>query len=140
MLKVTVICVGKLKEKYLTDACSEYAKRLSGYVSLQITEVFDDDALINKIKQKDFVIALDVCGRQMTSEEFSDFIEKSMFTHSSFAFIIGGSDGFSAKVLQRADYRLSFSKMTFPHQLMRVIFLEQLYRAFKIMKGEVYHK
>ncbi len=159
-MKITVISVGKIKEKYLKNAIAEYSKRLSGYCSMSFIELADEkapenislaqqekikeiegDKILNKIKDKQYVFVLDLKGRQLTSEEFSSEINKlAVYGKSDIAFIIGGSLGLSNQVLKRADFSISFSKMTFPHQLMKVILLEQIYRAFKIQKGEPYHK
>lgn len=158
-MKITIACVGKIKEKYFTDAVNEYAKRLSRYVTLKIEEVPDEkapenmseaqmlqvkevegDRLLKAIKDS-YVIALAIDGKKFTSEGLADFISDTMVKGvSHITFVIGGSLGLSDKVLKRADYKLSFSDMTFPHQLMRVILLEQIYRANRIMKNEPYHK
>lgn len=158
-MKISILCVGKIKEKYFSDCINEYAKRLSGYVKLEITEVNDEkcperlskaeeervkktegERILGRIKDG-FVVALAIDGRQMKSEEFSEFISEKMNRGiSHIYFIIGGSLGLSEEVLNRADFKLSFSKMTFPHQLMRVVLLEQIYRAERIMKNEPYHK
>lgn len=159
-MKIDIICVGKLKEKYLTGAVSEYTKRLSKYCNIQIKEVPDEkapegasDAQQIQIKQKEgqgilkhiksdtYVIALAIEGKQYRSEEFADKIEKlGVGGQSHIAFVIGGSLGLSDEVMQRANEEISFSKMTFPHQLMRVVLLEQVYRGFRIIRGEPYHK
>lgn len=158
-MKITIACVGKIKEKYFTDAINEYSKRLSRYVTLNICEVADEKApesmsqaqaeqvketegeRILKVIKDSFVVALAIDGKKMTSEGFADFISDSMVRGvSHITFVIGGSLGLSDKVIKRADYKLSFSDMTFPHQLMRVILLEQIYRANRIMKNEPYHK
>lgn len=159
-MKIKLICVGKVKEKFYVDAIKEYSKRLGAYTSLEIIEVPDEktpdkaseainlqikekegNAILSKVKQNDFVMLLDVKGKMYSSEELSELIENYMIDgKSEFVFIIGGSLGVSQQVKQRANTLISFSKMTFPHQLMRVIFLEQLYRSFKIMKNEPYHK
>lgn len=158
-MKITVACVGKIKEKYFTDAINEYSKRLSRYVKLNIAEVTDEKApesmseaqaeqvkeiegeRLLKVIDDSFVVALAINGKKMTSEAFSDFISNNMVKGiSHITFVIGGSLGLSDKVLERADYKLSFSDMTFPHQLMRVVLLEQIYRAYRIMKNEPYHK
>ncbi|MBQ7583384.1 MAG: 23S rRNA (pseudouridine(1915)-N(3))-methyltransferase RlmH [Lachnospiraceae bacterium] len=148
MLHVTLIACGRLKEKYLKDAVAEYEKRLKGYTVLEIKELPDGpdpqaEALrIRQALPEDaFIVTLEIEGRELSSEEFSKSIEKLMTDGvSHICFITGGSDGIDPSVTDKADMHLSFSRMTFPHQLMRVIFLEQLYRAFKIMKGEPYHK
>lgn len=158
-MKITVACVGKIKEKYFTDAINEYSKRLSRYVKLNIAEVTDEKApesmseaqaeqvkeiegeRLLKVIDDSFVVALAINGKKMTSEAFSDFISNNMVKGiSHITFVIGGSLGLSDKVLERADYKLSFSDMTFPHQLMRIVLLEQIYRAYRIMKNEPYHK
>ncbi len=158
-MKITVACVGKIKEKYFTDAINEYSKRLSRYVTLEICQVADEKApenmseaqviqvretegerLLKAIKDS-FVVALAIDGKKMTSEGFADFISDNMVKGvSHITFVIGGSLGLSDKVLKRADFKLSFSDMTFPHQLMRVVLLEQIYRGYRIMKNEPYHK
>lgn len=159
-MKITLITVGKIKEKYFTDAIAEYAKRLSRYCKLEIVEVADEktpdgasEGLENQIKEKEgerilsripenaCVIALAIDGKQLSSEELAAQMEKwNVSGISHLVFIIGGSLGLAPKVLARADYRLSFSKMTFPHQLMRVVLLEQIYRSFRIRNHEPYHK
>ena len=158
-MKITIACVGKIKEKYFTDAINEYAKRLSRYVTLDIAEVPDEKApenmspaqmeqvkeiegeRLNKVIKDGYVVALAINGKKMTSEGFADFISDTMVKGAShITFVIGGSLGLSDKILKRADFKLSFSDMTFPHQLMRVVLLEQIYRANRIMKNEHYHK
>jgi len=159
-MNINIICIGKLKEKYLKDAVSEYSKRLSRFCKLKITELpeallsenytdgekevaltKEGESIIAALKGADCVITLCVEGGQKTSEEFSDYISKNMISgKSNFAFIIGGSVGLSEEVKKLSHLRLSFSKMTFPHQLMRVILLEQIYRGFKILSNEKYHK
>ncbi len=159
-MKITLITVGKIKEKYLKDAIAEYSKRLSRYCKLEIVEVADEktpdnasdtveDAIRDKegeriqkyIKEDAYVITLEIGGKMLTSEELSEKIEKlGVQGTSHIIFIIGGSIGLGKEVLKRSDYALSFSKMTFPHQLMRVILLEQIYRSYRIMNNEPYHK
>lgn len=158
-MKITLACVGKIKEKYFTDAINEYAKRLSRYVTLNIAEVPDEKApenmsvaqmeqvkeiegqRLNKVIKDGYIVALAINGKKMTSEGFADFISDTMVKGAShITFVIGGSLGLSEEILKRADYKLSFSDMTFPHQLMRVVLLEQIYRANRIMKNEPYHK
>lgn len=159
-MKITVITVGKIKEKYFTDAIAEYVKRLSRYCKLDIVEVADEktpdgasEALENQIKEKEgerilskipdgaYVVALAIEGKQLDSEELADKMEKwNVNGISHLVFVIGGSLGLTPKVLNRADFKLSFSKMTFPHQLMRVVLLEQIYRSFRIRNNEPYHK
>ena len=159
-MKIKIICVGKLKEKYLVEGVKEYTKRISGYTDIEIIEVADERIpdkaslaeevmikakegrkILDKVKQDDYVILLDVASKELDSVAFSKHIEKCMIDgKSTIDFIIGGSLGHGQEVLDRANFKLSFSPMTFPHQLMRLILLEQVYRAFKIMKGETYHK
>lgn len=159
-MKITLITVGKIKEKYLKDAIAEYSKRLSRYCKLEIVEVADEktpdnasdtveDAIRDKegerilkyIKEDAYVIALEIAGKMLTSEEMAEKIEKlGVQGTSHIIFIIGGSIGLGREILKRSDYALSFSKMTFPHQLMRVILLEQIYRSYRIMNHEPYHK
>lgn len=159
-MNITLICVGKIKEGYIKDAISEYSKRLSKYCSIKIIEVEDEkapeklsllDECMTKKKEGDrirrylkegaYTVALAIEGKMQTSEEFADFInELAINGKSDITFVIGGSIGLAPDVLDIVDYKLSFSKMTFPHQLMRVILLEQIYRGFRIIKGEPYHK
>lgn len=150
---IKILCVGKIKEKFFKDAISEYSKRLSKYTNLQIIEVDDinsdnintildkeKDLIIKHISSKDYVITLEIEGKQLNSLEFSKKIEELQIYNSSIVFIIGGSYGLHQQIKDRADYKLSFSKLTFPHQLFRIILLEQIYRAYKIIKNESYHK
>ena len=150
---IKIICVGKIKEKYLKDAISEYQKRLSKYTKLEIIELNDisnlnrNDILekeginiLNNIKDKDYVITLDINGIKMNSVKFADTLAKTLIINSNIVFIIGGSYGLSNSVSARSNLKLSFSDLTFPHQLFRVILLEQIYRAFKINNNEEYHK
>lgn len=151
-MKITVLCVGKIKEAYFRDAIAEYKKRLSAYCDIAITEVPDDAdsaaavqnegrRILEKLPEKAFVTALAIEGKKLDSVGLSQKLDDLMTGgNSHFVFIIGGSSGLSDEVLKRADFKLSFSDMTFPHQLMRVILLEQIYRAFKIMRNEPYHK
>lgn len=159
-MKITLITVGKIKEKYWNMAIDEYSKRLSSYCKLNIISVPDEKTkegagenenklvkecegkkIIACIPEKSYVIAMAIEGKMLDSVEFSKKIENIALSGiSNITFIIGGSLGLSHEVLSKADYKLSFSCMTFPHQMMRVIFLEQLYRAFKISSNEPYHK
>lgn len=159
-MKITILCVGKIKEKFYRDAIAEYQKRLSRYCKLEIIEVADEktpesasESVEKQIKEKEgermekylrdgaFICALAIDGRQLDSVELSKKIETlGTGGTSHIIFLIGGSLGMSDALLKRADLKLSFSKMTFPHQLMRVILLEQVYRAYRIMNGEPYHK
>ena len=159
-MKITILTVGKIKEKYLKDAISEYSKRLSKYCKLEIIEVADEktvenasevveegirnkegERLLKYIKDDAFVITLEINGKLLTSEELSDKINKLGISGTShIIFVIGGSIGLGKEVLKRSNFALSFSKMTFPHQLMRVILLEQVYRSYRIINNEPYHK
>ena len=159
-MKITVITVGKIKEKYLRDEIAEYAKRLSRYCKLEIVEVADEktpdqasetveeqirdkegERILKYIRDDMYVITLEIGGKMLSSEELADKINMlGIRGQSSVAFVIGGSIGLGREVLKRSDYALSFSKMTFPHQLMRVILLEQVYRSYRIINGEPYHK
>lgn len=149
---IRIVCVGKIKEQYLKDAISEYTKRLSKYTKLEIIELPDYDGdkisilkkegelILKNIKEKSYVITLEIDGLEITSEEFSKKIDNILITNPDITFIIGGSYGLSDEVKALSNYKLSFSKMTFPHQLFRVILLEQIYRSFKILNNETYHK
>jgi 23S rRNA (pseudouridine1915-N3)-methyltransferase len=158
-MKITIIAVGKIKEKYLVEGIKEYSKRLSKYTKLEIIEVPDEHAPENlskkeldMIKDKEgekiesrikdsYVIALEIKGIMFTSEELANKIEDiKTYNSSHITFIIGGSLGLSNSVLRKADLKMSFSEMTFPHQLMRLILLEQIYRSFRINNNEPYHK
>ena len=159
-MKITILCVGKVKEKFYREAIQEFEKRLSRYCSLSIIEVADEKTPENaspieeeKIKQKEaermekylkqgaYTVALAIDGKMLDSVELANKIDKLGITGTShIIFIIGGSLGIADSILSRADYKLSFSKMTFPHQLMRVIFLEQIYRSYRIINREPYHK
>ncbi len=160
MIEINIVCVGKIKEKYWNEAISEYSKRLSRYCKLSIIEVADEktpdnapEAIENQIKQKEgerilskipdnaHVIALAINGKKYTSEALSAHInDLAVSGKSKISFVIGGSLGLHEDVLKRANEKLSFSDMTFPHQMMRVVLLEQIYRSYKILSGEPYHK
>lgn len=150
---IKVVCVGKVKERFFVDAIKEYEKRLSKYTKIQIIEVSDEnnysvDICIKKeaeyiqkyIDDKDFVITLEINGNQLSSEELSKKIDITLQQNSNLVFVIGGSYGLADVIKDRSNYALSFSKMTFPHQLFRIILLEQIYRSFKIINNESYHK
>lgn len=150
---IKIICVGKIKEKYLKDAIEEYKKRLTKYTNIDIIELqdesFDDiekskniegKKILEHISQKDFIITMEIEGKQVTSEQFAEKIDNIFIENSTIDFIIGGSYGLSDTVKNKSNYKLSFSKMTFPHQLFRVILLEQIYRTYKINNHEKYHK
>ena len=141
MLTVNILCVGTLKEAFLRDAVKEYSKRISGYARLNVKETKNDRELIPNLSKKGFKIALCVEGKQLSSEELASKIESVASSGiSDVTFVIGDSDGMGEDVKAECDLRLSFSKMTFPHQLMRVILLEQIYRAFTIINNGKYHK
>lgn len=159
-LKITILTVGKIKEKYLKDAVAEYTKRLSRYCRLEIIEVIDEKtpdnasaAVEEMIRQKEaerlmkyirddaFVITLEINGNMLDSVSFAHKIEQLAINGKShLIFVIGGSIGLGSEILKRSDFALSFSSMTFPHQLMRVILLEQIYRGYRIIEGAPYHK
>jgi 23S rRNA (pseudouridine1915-N3)-methyltransferase len=136
---IKLICVDKVKEKYLEDGIKEYLKRINKYIKFEIIET-KDERIINFIKEKDFVVCLDILGNEIDSVKFSSFLENQLIINSNIVFVIGGSNGIEEEVLKRSNYNLSFSKMTFPNQLFRLVFLEQLYRCFKIINNETYHK
>lgn len=149
-MNIRILCVGKLKESYWSDAVAEYKKRLSAYCSLSIEEVKESpredlaeegEALLRRIRPEDFVILLEVAGKALDSEGLAAMMGRlGLEGKSQLVFVIGGSAGLSSQVKDRGDFALSFSAMTFPHQMMRVILLEQIYRGFKILRGEKYHK
>ncbi len=159
-VNILIITVGKLKEKYLKQGIDEFVKRMSSYAKLDMIEVADEKApeelslaemdqvkqkegerILNKIPQDTYVIALAIDGRMKSSEELAEDLDKlATYGKSKIAFVIGGSLGLSDEVLKRANEKLSFSRMTFPHQLMRLILVEQIYRAYRINRGEPYHK
>lgn len=159
-MNIQIVCIGKLKEKYWTEAVAEYSKRLSRFCTLEIVELKESRlpdkasqaeeeavkleegrSILKTIKDGTFVITLEILGKQLDSPQLAAKLESlSLEGKSNIAFVIGGSLGLSEEVSKRADFKLSFSKMTFPHQMMRVILLEQIYRAFKINRNETYHK
>ena len=159
-MKITIVTVGKIKEKYLKDAIAEYSKRLSKYCKLEIVEVADEktpdnasevvenlirakegERILKIIKDDAYVITLEINGKMLSSEELAEKIDTlGVKGTSHIMFVIGGSIGLGSEVLKRSNYALSFSKMTFPHQLMRVILLEQVYRSYRIINREPYHK
>lgn len=159
MLNIRIICVGKFKEKYWEAASAEYMKRLGAYCSISVTEVREEKlpahasradeenvilkegrSILDRIGAGDYLIALDIGGKELSSEELAAKISGISFTNSTIDFVIGGSLGLSGEVKSRASMRLSFGKITLPHQLARIVLLEQIYRAFKINAGETYHK
>ena len=149
---IKIICVGNIKEKYLEDAIKEYSKRISKYTKLEIIEVNDlsnlEDKCLKKeaeliekhLDQKDYIITLDIEGKEISSVDLSNKINEINISYPNIVFIIGGSLGLDNSIKEKANYSLSFSKMTFPHQLFRVILLEQIYTSFKILNNETYHK
>jgi len=159
-MQIRIVAVGKLKESYLTDGVAEYVKRLTPYVKLSVAEVAEEKApdglsdaearqakeregerILAQLRDDDHVIALAIDGEMWTSEQLAGHIERlATYGHSRITFVIGGSLGLSDAVLRRADRKLSFGRLTFPHQLIRLVLVEQIYRAFKIIRGEPYHK
>jgi len=150
---IKIITVGSLKEQYLKEAINEYLKRLNKYTNIEIVEVKDEglvekekalkleqEKILKYIQDKDYIITLEIEGKEMDSVEFANKIEKIQQEYSNITFIIGGSYGLSNILKEKANYHLSFSKLTFPHQLFRVLLLEQLYRSYKINNNESYHK
>ena len=150
---IRIICIGKIKEEFFKEAILEYKKRLSKYTLVEIIELEDekiDDSKIaisreaekikKVLKDKEYIITLEIEGNQLSSVEFSKKLEKTFIENSNITFIIGGSHGLSEEIKSKSNFKLSFSKMTFPHQMFRVILLEQIYRSFKISNNERYHK
>lgn len=150
---IKIIGVGSIKEQYLKDAINEYIKRIKKYTSIEIIEVKDEglaekekvlsleeEKILKHIQQKDYVITLEIEGKELDSLEFATKLDKIQQEHSNITFIIGGSYGLSNNIKDKADFHMSFSKMTFPHQLFRVLLLEQIYRSYKINNNESYHK
>lgn len=156
-MNIKIIAVGKIKEKYLKDAISEYVKRLSSFCSLSVIEVpaediFDEslaekykdieaDKILSYIKRDSFVITLEICGKSLSSEEFASKIKDISYSGvNEIVFIIGGANGLHKKVSDISSFKLSFSKLTFTHQMVRLLLLEQIYRSFKIINNEKYHR
>ena len=143
---IKIIAVGKIKENYLKEAINDYQKRINKYHKLEIIEIEDDniinekDRILKHINKKDYLIALDIQGIELTSIELSKKLDNIFTNNSNITFIIGGSNGIHDSIKNIVNYKLSFSKMTFPHQLFRLILLEQIYRSFKILNNETYHK
>lgn len=142
---IKIICVGKLKEKYLVDACLEYTKRISKYTKIEIIELKDSNIKeerdnILKYINKEFIITLEIEGNMLDSPTLAHKIDNIFLTNPNITFIIGGSDGLHEDIKKISNYKLSFSNLTFPHQLFRVMLLEQIYRSFKILNNETYHK
>ncbi|NLW43166.1 MAG: 23S rRNA (pseudouridine(1915)-N(3))-methyltransferase RlmH [Tissierellia bacterium] len=158
-MSIRIIAVGKLKEKYLKSGIDEYLKRMQSYSKLEVTEIPDEQApenlsekdleiiknkegekILSKIKKEDYVINLEINGKLLSSEDLAGLIERNLPSGRDLVFIIGGSNGLSQNVINRGDFSLSFSKMTFPHQLMRLVLIEQIYRGFRIINNHPYHK
>lgn len=143
---IKIICVGKLKENYLKDGVNDYLKRINKYHKIEIIEINDSniDNEANEIEKhisnKDYLIAMCIEGEEISSIELANKLDKTFITNSNITFIIGGSDGIKQTIKERCNYKLSFSKMTFPHGMFRLILLEQIYRCFKILNNETYHK
>ena len=150
---IKILCVGKIKEKFFKEAINEYLKRINKYSKIEIIEVEDIDLnnkdlnlekeknnLLKYVNDKDYIVTLEIEGKQMDSKEFSETIDKTLINYPNITFIIGGSYGIHNDIKNKSSLKLSFSKMTFPHQLFRIILLEQIYRGFKIIKNESYHK
>ncbi|MDD6879049.1 MAG: 23S rRNA (pseudouridine(1915)-N(3))-methyltransferase RlmH [bacterium] len=150
---IKIICVGRIKEKFFQDAIEEYLKRIKKYTNIEIIEVNDSNIDVENvslekekrqiekaINYKDYIITLEIDGNELNSVELSKKIEKIQIFNSNITFIIGGSHGIHNDIKKKSDYKLSFSKMTFPHQLFRIILLEQIYRSYKIINNERYHK
>ena len=150
---IKIICLGKIKEDYLIDAINEYKKRISKYTNIEIIELEDIDnkskevilskekeEILKYLNKKDYIISLDIDGKELNSLEFAQKIDNIYLTNSNITFIIGSSYGISEEIKELSNYRLSFSRLTFPHKLFRVMLLEQIYRAYKINNNEEYHK
>lgn len=150
---IKIICIGKIKEQYLRDAIEEYEKRINKYTQLKFIELSDEgledevivkrkekEKILKVINPKDFIITLEIEGQQLTSNEFANKLESININNPNITFIIGGSYGLDNEIKKLSNYKLSFSKMTFPHQLFRLILLEQIYRSYKIRNNEKYHK
>ena len=149
---ITIITIGKIKEKYIKDGIEDYLKRLSKYTKVELIELEDEsfdktktlkieaEKILKKINSKSYIITLEIEGKELTSVELSNLIDNTLNNYSDITFIIGGSYGLDDSIKNISNYKLSFSKMTFPHQLFRLLFLEQLYRSFKILNNEQYHK
>ncbi len=148
---IKIICIGKLKERYLKDAIDDYKKRISKYTKFEILELTDEkdtnnplkkekESILKHLKEKDNIVILDINGVKKTSEEFSSFINKELNQNSNITFIIGSSNGLDNEIKNLSNKKISFSSLTFPHGLFRLILLEQIYRSFKIINNETYHK
>lgn len=150
---IKIICIGKLKEKYLKDAEEEYLKRLKKYTTIELIELPDStiddekialekekELILKNIKSKEYIVTLEIEGKELSSVELAEKLDKTFITNSDITFIIGGSYGLHPSIKEKSDFKLSFSKMTFPHQLFRILLLEQIFRSYKILNNEKYHK
>lgn len=146
---IKIICVGKIKEKFFVEAIKEYQKRITKYTKIEIIEVSDEqnntlekekENILKVLNQKDYIVTLEIEGNSLTSIELSKKIEQTLSINPNITFIIGGSEGLHNDIKKLSNYKLSFSKLTFPHQLFRLFLLEQIYRSFKIINNESYHK
>ncbi len=143
---IKIICVGKVKEKYLKDGIDDYLKRIKKYHKIELIEINDSNieeegkGILKYINPKDYIITLEIEGNMVNSKELANMIDTTFIKNSNIDFIIGGSDGLLPTIKNLSNYKLSFSKLTFPHQLFRIVLLEQIYRSFKILKNETYHK
>ena len=146
---IKIICVGKIKEKFFVEAIKEYQKRITKYTKIEIIEVSDEqnntlekekENILKVLNQKDYIVTLEIEGNSLTSIELSKKIEQTLSINPNITFIIGGSEGLHNDIKKLSNYKLSFSKLTFPHQLFRIILLEQIYRSYKIINNETYHK
>jgi len=147
---IKIICVGKIKEKFFTEALNEYIKRIRKYSKIEIIELNDEsngnilkkegEAILKNLNNKDYIITLEIDGKEFDSKQFSKNLEQTFITNSNIVFIIGSSLGIAKEVKEKSNLAISFSKLTFPHQLFRVLLLEQIYRSFKIINNETYHK
>ncbi|MBQ6282906.1 MAG: 23S rRNA (pseudouridine(1915)-N(3))-methyltransferase RlmH [Bacilli bacterium] len=149
---ITLITIGKIKEKYISEGIDDYLKRLSKYTKIELIELEDEsfdktktlkveaEKILKRLNKKSYIITLEIEGKELSSVELSNLIDNSINNYTDITFIIGGSYGLDDSIKELSNYKLSFSKMTFPHQLFRLLFLEQLYRSFKILNNEQYHK
>ena len=149
---ITLITIGKIKEKYITEGIEDYLKRLSKYTKIELIELEDEsfdktktlkveaEKILKRLNKKSYIITLEIEGKELSSVELSNLIDNTINNYTDITFIIGGSYGLDDSIKELSNYKLSFSKMTFPHQLFRLLFLEQLYRSFKILNNEQYHK
>lgn len=143
---IKIICVGKLKEKYLYEAVADYMKRIQKYHKIDLIEINDSNIneegtqILNHLNKKDYLISLSIEGKELSSLESADKIDKTFISYPNITFIIGGSNGIREDIKEKSNFNLSFSKLTFPHGLFRIILLEQIYRSFKILNNESYHK